>query len=671
MSILQTKIIFLLKFAALAIVASFIFSGTAAAACGGKNQDACAAWKPGPTCNDGLTRYKGKCRDWGQNYKTPWPAKRIGFQCGKNYAPQNGKCKPCGKANGQPACEFGRIPSGCGNGLENVNGTCRACGQDGQKACPKIEFGYPCFSETSAPDENDICRPCGREGQKACRAMKEGRQCEVWTTNTDGYCRACGDEGQQACRITDKGDTCKDGLKRTLGGMCVLSIEEATRRAALAKFDELGTDMIMSVVNLNSDIGEDEALQADMADEDGEASNVPDNQACAGDEHQTWTIGLAAGAQVGVGVDGEAGMAFRCSEHGPGKDSKWYSSGAFSFGPSVGVDGGVTVGMWMAEFNNLRGRSHGYVFDLFDLASKYPKFSEALGKVKIKIKGVPVQPSIAIGFWFEKKDDNKNGLDEWLGPYQGFTVTIGGTVSQGVGAKYVSVKTNQICDYDMDCALFEWRQVDDEGMNKDEYVPGGVRILVKERVKEGITVDMYKNGSWRRDLYFHRDTVTDWRDYKLLDEDDDDVVLERICFRRNFDEIKYMAEDRNCDRGIRLKNYGPLPEATDTSSSVRSDLYGPDGEFLIGVNPPPRAAEATTDEWVIETNGAQIRMSLTAQGQFIVARTLPGGEALVYRPIGGGQYKSNDGNLIHILDASTAVWQSQDRSKTYQMRKAN
>ncbi|RIJ32991.1 hypothetical protein [Henriciella mobilis] len=664
MSILQTKIIFLLKFAALAIIASVIFSGTAAAACGGKNQDACAGWKPGPTCNDGLTRYQGKCRDWGQPNRKPWPDKRIGFQCSKNYAPQGNRCKPCGKGDGQPACEFGRIPSGCGNGYINDNGTCRACGRDGQKACPKIEFGYPCFSNTSAPDENGICRPCGKEGQKACRAMKEGRQCELWTTNTNGYCRPCGGEGQQACRITDRGDTCKEGLKRTLSGQCVLSVEEATRRAALAKFDELGTDLIMSVVNLNSDIGENESLQADIADEDGSASGVPDNQACAGDEHRSWTIGLAAGAQVGVGVDGEAGMAFRCSEHGPGKDSKWYSSGALSFGPSIGVDGGVTIGMWMADFNNLRGRSHGYVFDLFDLASKIPALKEALGKVKIKVKGVPVQPSIAIGFWFEKKDDNQNGLDEWLGPYQGFTITVGGSVSEGIGAKYVSAKTNQICDYDMDCALFEWRQVDDEGANKDEYVSGGLRILVKERDEDGIRVDIRENGSWRRNLYFDRDTWSDWRDYKLLGDDDD--VLERICFRRNFDEIRYMDRDRNCDRGIRLKNYGPLPAQTASGggSATRSVAETAKSQAVTS------AGASIDGEWIMEAGGAEVRMALRLQDGFLVTTALPGGTPLVYRPKGNGRFEADEGSRIEILAPGIAAWRSRDLSTTYRMRKA-
>ncbi|MBR9834927.1 MAG: hypothetical protein GYB42_07000 [Alphaproteobacteria bacterium] len=626
MTSFQFRILLLVKAVFLCLAIAMISTPSAEArACGGKDQKACGVWKPGPQCNRGLTKYKGYCRAWGQRNQKPWPAKRIGFQCDKNLAPLGGKCVTCGKADGQPGCEVGRIPFGCGNGLENKNGICRACGGPGQKACQKSEFGYPCRGDRYAPDNRGICVSCGGLNQPACRAMKEGRQCAEWTTETNGYCKPCGDEGQQACKITDRGDTCKPGMKRKLNGTCVLSIEEATRRAAMAKFDEIGMDTINQVTSFAKDIDGNDDLKNSMQSDDGEVpSDVPDNQACAGDDHKTWSLGVSAGAQVIVGVDGEVGGAFRCAEHGEGKDMKWYSSGAVAVGPGVGVDGGVTVGMWMADFNQLRGKSHGYVFDLVDLAG---------GKLASEIKGVGVQPSIAIAFWFEKVDKNNNDVDEWLGKYQGFTISFGAGAGKGISSKYVSAKTSQFCDYDMGCALHEWREMNYDGRNA--FVPGGTQIYVRSRDKEQIIVNITRNGVTRSDLVFERATTTDWRDYKHRNNDGD--VVERICFRRGFTVLRYMNENRNCDRGIPLEVY-----YTDESEVI--DVIG---------------------FWEFESDGeTKINQFLTQTDMQVTMRRVGTTNIITYDKIGDNKYRHTSGSIMHFRSDDELVWTSADAKRT-------
>lgn len=629
MTSLQFRILFLVKAAFLCLAIAMISTPAAqASACGGKDQKACAVWKSGPQCNRGLTKYKGYCRAWGRRNQKPWPAKRIGFQCNKNLAPLSGKCVPCGQADGQPGCEVGRIPFGCGKGLDYINGICRACGGPGQRACPKLETGYPCRGDRYAPDGRGICVACGGLNQPACRAMKKGRQCQQWTTETNGYCRPCGDDGQQACKVTDRGDTCKPGMKRKLNGTCVMSIEELTRRAALAKFDDLGMETINQTALFARDASENESLKSSMQNEDGNIpTDVPDNQACAGDDHKTWTLAVGAGAQVIVGVDGEVGGAFRCSEHGPGKDMKWYSSGAVAIGPGVGVDGGVTVGMWMADFNQLRGKSHGYVFDLVDLAG---------GKLAADVKGVGVQPSIAVAFWFEKSDKNNNNVDELLGAYQGFTISFGAGAGKGISSKYMSAKTSQFCDYDMGCALHEWREMDYDGLN--EFVPNGTRIYVRSRDKQQITVDITENGRTRSNLMFERATATDWRDYKRLDSDDN--VLERICFRRGFSVLKYMDEDRNCDRGKSLEVY-----YSDTSEII--DTLG---------------------FWEFASDGeTQINQFLTQTDRSVTMRRVGTTNIIIYNKIDNNKYQHSSGSIMHFRSDGELIWTSADADRTVVM----
>lgn len=192
----SSKLAVLGKFVFLCIAVMWIGHGIAAADdCGGKNEDACAAWKKGPQCNDGLTKYKGKCRAWGQEGEDAWPARRIGFRCEKGLGVISGKCQPCGHGDGQPACEAARSGPRCYRYMEEINGICRARGGNGQ--IPYSGAGFDCRPGYNVGD-NDRCQPCGGEGEVECEALRPGPQCDEGLESYKNVCGAWGEEGEEA-----------------------------------------------------------------------------------------------------------------------------------------------------------------------------------------------------------------------------------------------------------------------------------------------------------------------------------------------------------------------------------------------------------------------------------------------------------------------------------------
>lgn len=729
----STQIAVLLKISFLCLAVFWIGNGTASAGCGGKNEKACAAWKSGPQCSGNLKKYKKICRDWGQPNKKAWPASRIGFRCGKGYAPLRGYCKPCGKANGQPACEIGRIPSGCGNGLVTKNGICHACGGANQKACPKLEFGYPCRGDYE-PDSSNICRSCGGEGQKACRALKAGaqckgelqnysgichpcggeneracpvlasgtvcesglgtfdgyckpcgrldqracpaievgRQCEEWTTKRDGFCRPCGTVETGACRVTDKGKACQDGLQWTVTGQCKMTEKAALKAQVIADFEAMGAETVQSLINSAVSLREDEDYARSLDDSDEDSPPPPPGVSCAGRNHQSYTVGVVGGAQLGIGLSGEIGAGFRCQPTpGLGNDSKWYSGGAISYGLQANAEAGVTLGMWQSEVNQLRGKVHGWTFDLTDLIT----LSNALeySNIKIptaKIKGVPVKPAIAVGLWYNRKDTDMDGSGNWDFDYSGMTLTVTGVVGEGIGPEYVRATTNQVCDYEMGCAIGNWYEVDEDNAR----VSNGLAITVKERTEDHIIVDLFEDGSPRRGIKFERDTWLDKRDYKLVSNGD---VQERICFRQNFRTLKYMNEDRNCDRGLKLIMPGvdkDDDEAPYDDGTITSDATNMVSE-RVSINRSESIAYKDRDlllegYWEMKTDGGIVSYTIQSGNGFLLMRSSASGKAVVYNKVSEAVYRSDAGARLSFANSKAAVWQSASGNVRYvvQMR---
>lgn len=643
--------------------------------------------------------------DRGLNEK---PRKSIaGFYCEKNLAPAKyrGKkvCRPCGKKHGQPACEKRRVGPTCGNRLVQVGSTCKSCGGRGEKACPKAEWGYPCEGKMAPDsrgicnacggrnqaacragksgeqcnswlnkDSKNICRPCGGKGQKscpvskrgsicksglgrfdgkcqscgelgerACPAAEQGRQCEEWSTERNGFCKACGTPSTGACRVTDQGKACQDIYSYSFG-QCKETVRSRTRAKALERLKTIAPNILADALGTAETIDRSPAIQTSL--KNGEEPSAPlDNRACFGDEHQSWTIGVGAGASAIVGVEGEVGAAMRCAEHQRGqKDMKWYSGGAWSINAGGDASAGVNVGMWMAPYNNLRGKYHGVVFSISDIIGAYDAYKNGLDMSKLK----KASADVSIGFYFE---DN-NG---WPGNYSGFTVALSGGVGLNA-AKYVKGTTVQNCDYDMDCALHQWRQKGNAN---------GTRIDVKARDKRGITVDIYAPGEdARRNVYFERHTITDKRDYQLGKGRD----AERICFRHNFKELRYLESGRNCDRGIALVVEGQLNDSNETFQRTRASG---DSANPVQINATSTAI-SVLGLWDFDARGTRLTDEFVQQTDtHVVLRRNGGNQLRRYEKTGPNSYRAESGATVRFVSSTRGIWISPDGRTVYQLRK--
>jgi hypothetical protein len=603
--------------------------------CGKEGQRSCPPMERGRQCEKGLDKVNGYCRSQcgGPNQKA-CPKIKAGYPCRGKYEPNaNNICTPCGGAN-QKACRALKSGEQCNRGLDKDDrGICRPCGGVGEPACGVLKEGTICKPGTGKI--NGLCQPCGKSGQPACPALEQGRQCEAWTTERNGVCTACGTPETGACRVTDQGRACQDLYSFSFGA-CKETIRSLTRQKAIEKFKELGPDVILGALSAAESVDNSPSVKSAIKSGD-EPASLPDNKACAGDEHRAWTIGVGASAGAGIGVEGEVGAAFRCAEHRKGqKDMKWYSGGAWSINAGGSVGGGVNVGMWMADFNNLRGKSHGMVFSLVDIVSA------AMKTPPPSYKGV--SPDVSIGFFFEDDDSGRPG------PYQGFTVGVGGSAGFNLG-RYVNATTVQYCDYDMDCALFNWREEDRTN---------GLKIAVKERDKEGITVDIFAPGEDpRTDVYFERDTITDKRDYRIGSGGD----AERICFRHNFKELKYLERGRNCDRGVSLKVEGALDEIEPGATSERS--FRPDA-------PPPAVASAinTLGLWEFQAKGQTVTDEFIQQtDDYIILRRYGTTQKRRYDKVGENAYRNERGATFRFVSDKRGIWVSPDGETVYQLQK--
>ncbi|MCR9271206.1 MAG: hypothetical protein NXH72_14530 [Hyphomonadaceae bacterium] len=446
----------------------------------------------------------------------------------------------------------------------------------------------------------------------------------------------------------------------------------ALKAQVIADFEAMGAETVQSLINSAVSLREDEAYARSLEDSDEDSPPPPPGVSCVGRNHQSYTVGLVGGAQLVIGVSGEVGAGFRCqSTPGAGNDSKWYSGGAISYGLQANAEAGVTLGMWQSEVNQLRGKVHGWTFDVMDLIT----LSNALeySNIKIptaKIKGVPVKPAIAIGLWYNRKDTDMDGKGNWDFDYSGMTLTVTGVVGEGIGPEYVRATTNQVCDYEMGCAIGNWYEVDDD----DARVSNGVAITVTERTKEHIIVDLYKNGSAQSGVKFERDTWSDKRDYKRVSNGD---VQERICFRQNFRTLKYMDEDRNCDRGLKLIMPGvdkdadeaPYDDGTISSNATHT------AREKVSVNQSETRAQADRSRsfdgnWEMKTDGGIVPYTIKSGNGFILMRSSTSGKAVVYNKVSEAVYRNDAGAQLSFANSKAAVWQSASGNVRYvvQMR---
>ncbi|MEM9179626.1 MAG: hypothetical protein AAGA89_07935 [Pseudomonadota bacterium] len=452
--------------------------------CGKKNQPACQAARRGPQCYNYLEKINGVCRARGGNGQKPYSG--VGFDCRPGYnVGSNGKCAPCGKKD-QVECEKLRKGPQCKSGLDNYRGYCRAWGQENEKPWPKSRAGYPC--DKGLVTENGKCVKCGGKNQPMCRATRPGPQCRDYLGEVDGYCRprgkegqlpyegigfdcapgfnvadngrctACGADGQISCEVMRQGPQCNDGLTKE-NGICVADetsvLADKVEAAMRGKLGAIASDLVDTI---NTAMAAEESDTARASFEESRTKynttkgarakgatvrtnteSLPDNNACLGDQFASWSIGFAGEAGIIGGGGGEAGMVFRCADHEAGrKDSKFYAATIENRSAGAGASAGVTVGMWLAEFDDIAGPSHGFTLNLSEAFSTLQALSVSTRTLDKFEDLLEASIEISVSIWYEQNDDGS------VGKFAGLSATVSKGVGIGAGGVYSDVTTYQL-----------------------------------------------------------------------------------------------------------------------------------------------------------------------------------------------------------------------------------
>lgn len=260
--------------------------------------------------------------------------------------------------------------------------------------------------------------------------LVDGGSC--WSCS-GGHIRGLGHvKSAGACSISPA-YVCDTGMERD-GAKCEPSDETQARQAAsrmmLAHAAEIGR-LIEFALGLDGDTD----LQAALGDENDAASSTVLSSAAfthhmrsaALPSFETVTVGAAASATlVAVSGNAETGIAIALDRARP---VQWYGSTGYKFGPGIGADAGLSVGLWTARNDALAGDSQGVVLGLSDIATLGTLLDE----------GLKFKPgfSVAVAVWFSYPDDDGN--IELLG------ITVTPSVSAGVDlGGYVRATTGQV-----------------------------------------------------------------------------------------------------------------------------------------------------------------------------------------------------------------------------------
>lgn len=532
--------------------------------CGARGQQACPKLASGYPCKGkNEPNARGICAPCGGNGQKACRALKAGKQCDAGTRKLQGSCYACG-ANGQVPCPGLAKGTRCNTGTKLIGAKCTTCGGPEQRACPKLATGFPCRGNYR-PDGNNVCKPCGGVGEPSCRVMKAGRQCAEWSTSRNGRCTPCGGRDQGACRVTDKGKPCQPGLKRK-SGTCRLTPAGMVRLAALAQLSK-DSDSLMAMLQKGSDMSQDEELKGGIRAGAEEASgnesaasssrstrSTRSNSAGGTDSvrviapiddrfsgggtpacpvgMRTWSVGIGVEAGLIVNVEGEAGMAFNCSGNRAGqKDAKWYFSKSVNFRLGGGASGGFTLSFWTVDVSQLRGKSHGFVIDAIEAAENLTGVSKEVKAVlsgdikKIKKALGAVAPELTLGMWFERRDEDGEGLG-WIkendvGRFLGYTVTVSKGAGWDAGGAHILATTEQICTVDMLCA---------EGTWAGRFGGRNGTIYVDRQTKEHVYASINGGDSLKLDR-----VTKAGRKYRVGDSG------HQIRYRHNFTELQYRS----------------------------------------------------------------------------------------------------------------------------------
>ncbi len=617
--------------------------------CGGNGQKACPPMERGKQCRGNLMKIDGRCyAACGGPNQVACPKIKAGYPCRGKYEPDaRNICKPCG-GDGQKACRALKSGEQCNANLHKDSaGVCRACGGLNQRACPITKRGTVCKPGLGKFD--GICRPCGKKGQRACPAMEVGRQCAPWTTQRDGVCKPCGSEGARACRVTDKGKACKPTLKRNIKGICVVDPKERLKQDAMDRMGELTPEILAAAKQVIS-AGSNDGFTSKLREEDASfMDEQPDNNGCVGDKTRTWTVGVNADVSFIIGGEGELGAAIRCADHQRGqKDFKWFAGTGYSWRPGFGASLGLTFGFWRDDFDGMRGKSHGYVFDLFQLLENLKggplvSLKKEVSDLKMLLKAGTYEPStsIAIGVWYldYPKDDPRaieNAGVNWRPKYQGWTITVAKGGGWDAGGVYSKTKTQQFCTVDMKCAEGKWSN-------------GGTVLNITRQTKQAIWVARGSGSPVKYDR-----VLPAGRKYKSANGD-------IIRYRKNYTKLKFKAKGES---NVNLTRRSAPPTA-DASRRAERDDRKP-----FPIKPTPAGRINTLGLWDFTAKGSRLTDEFVKQtDEYVILRRHGTTQNRRYDWVSKNTYRNSRGSTFRFVSEDRGIWVSPDGKTVYQLRK--
>ncbi|MEW7987811.1 MAG: hypothetical protein AB2777_22495 [Candidatus Thiodiazotropha endolucinida] len=237
-----------------------------------------------------------------------------------------------------------------------------------------------------------------------------------------------GGHSRTPSRCVDKGPLGMWGEWLTEDKSCTIDkLPQDERRQAIAhaKLEEI-KDSILTQASFARRISENQTVSRELGN--GDPKRVADSvRAAEGDNPppessfpRTITVGamvetklifIAGTAEAGVAIDTTGRLA----------PAYAYASAGYAWGPALAAGGGINIGFWVCQANQIGGDIWGWTFGLDDIALAAAK-KNPFGK----------GANVAVGLWFSYPDeDDPNSQDK----FQGFTITPG----FGVGADFAGL----------------------------------------------------------------------------------------------------------------------------------------------------------------------------------------------------------------------------------------
>lgn len=290
--------------------------------------------------------------------------------------------------------------------------------------------------------------------------------------------------------------------------------------------------------------------------------------------------------------------------------------------------------MWKDAFNNLRGKSHGFVIGVVDA---FQNIGALAGKTKItNLK--KIEPDLSIGIWFERRDEDGDGKDDETGRCLGFTATVGAAAGWDAGGSYIAATTVQFCTNDMKCTEGVWTG-DVGGREMTIHVDGQNKKFIYAR----------KNGGSREKF---KRVLPAGRKYKSASGD-------IVRYRKNYKLMKFTS--RNDGKGeLRRESDSDTARVVSNSANARPSTTKFNRSKVID----------TRGLWDFEANGKVLTDEFVRQtSDFVELRRLGGRKIRRYEKVGENIYQNARGSIFRFVTRNRALWISPDKKTVYKLQK--